>query len=463
MLEYLGAPDPAPFGGTVFDNRGPYNNTNLPATQQGGNEEQVLSDLFEIVSRSNHRRTSPYRPYQQQQLVLDPQLMQSYQPYQAPPPYQAAGWQPSAPVATVAPVAPVAPVHPGHFNLPQTQFVPTTLFNAEGMGYSYTFTPRQTFPAPVLINNYGNTNIDARTAVPQPLYDPSYMNSNSQPSSGPPVQPMMAHPIGSSYPPTRRLSTSSSTLTSIEGGTFLPNQSFPQNNPMVNHVPYNPTGKPQFQHRPSTSTASGTLFTSYSTDPPLSGHFGDPTTPSFPNAASNIPDAQPSMPLRNNNNKKAQPRSKPYTAGKRGPKRSGLPGFCDIRPKESVKCRWVHHDGTVCRHDFGKDNRKAASAHALVHRAEVREYEKLNGRTPAKVKIVCRWPSCDSKEGGVSGDVFARHFIHHTCIQILCEECGQILARADSEGRHRETCCADNQKNKPHMIDEALSTYERIT
>ncbi|KAJ3996811.1 hypothetical protein F5050DRAFT_1527392 [Lentinula boryana] len=320
-------------------------------------------------------------------------------------------------------------------------------------------------------NDYGM--FYATTTVPQHLYDPSLMNDPSQ-------QAMYPVPIALRYPivsdiglgfghmpvPRRRLSCSS-TLTSVEGSVFQPNATFAQSSAM-GHISNDPSGELQAQpsgSRPTTTNHDVQSSSSPSASTPSISASGDRVASSVPNDANNNSSPGSLMPERNGRTT-SQRNSTPYTTENRATKRTRRapePEFVDVRKYNRELCKWRMSSGFECQHDFGHDNRKSVSAHALSHRADAKEEEELNGRIPQKGNFVCRWTGCGSGDKGMAEDAFARHFVHHhSPIRTLCLRCGQVLARVDCQKRHRETCCLNNSLKRPELKKQAYATHAVI-
>ncbi|KAJ3782582.1 hypothetical protein GGU10DRAFT_77029 [Lentinula aff. detonsa] len=313
----------------------------------------------------------------------------------------------------------------------------------------------------------------ATATVPQHPYDPSLINDHSQ-------QAMYSVPIALPYPivsdvglgfrhmpfPRRRLSCSS-TLTSVEGSVFKRNTTFAQRSAM-GHISNDLTGEPQAQpsgSRPTTNNHDGQSSSSPSASTPSISASGDRIASRIPHDATNNSSAGSLMPERNGRTT-SQRNSTPYTTQNRAAKstrRAPEPEFVDVRKYNRELCRWRMSSGFECQHDFGHDNRKSVSAHALSHRADAKEEEELNGRVPQKGNFVCRWTGCGSGDKGMAEDAFARHFVHHhSPIRTLCLRCGQVLARVDCQKRHRETCCLNNSLKKPELKKQAYATHAVI-
>ncbi|KAH7872167.1 uncharacterized protein C8R40DRAFT_508278 [Lentinula edodes] len=326
------------------------------------------------------------------------------------------------------------PLNAGHDNL-------TFTHGNNNIGSPFSSSLHSTY-SPILYNNFPTSHpTQAGSSLPLPSLPYALVPG-----------PGIGQGHGPSSSRTRRLSRSS-TLISVEGSVFHSNNPLVQNSTMTNKVDSG-SGNTGSDYG-NQSSASSTSPTVDALSRSASGNQDTTFTGSSMAQRSSRTGTSPS------NSRKA-----PYTKARapKRPKGTHEPDFVEVRKLRTDRvCKWLYTSGFECQHDFGHDDKKSVSAHAIAHRDDSIQEEQSSGKAPSKGKFICRWTGCDLEGKGMAADAFARHFVHHhSPIRILCLRCGQALARADCEKRHRAGCCKNNMIKKPEMMDQVWLEYEFV-
>ncbi|KAJ3904906.1 hypothetical protein F5879DRAFT_29995 [Lentinula edodes] len=344
------------------------------------------------------------------------------------------------------------PLNAGHDNL-------TFTHGNNNIGSPFSSSLHSTY-SPILYNNFPTSHPTVGTQ--STIFNPSSMNYYPQQAGSSLPLPSLPYALvpgpgivqghGPSSSRTRRLSRSS-TLISVEGSVFHSNNPLVQNNTMTNKV----------------DSGSGNTGSDYGNQ--ASASSTSPTVDALSRSASGNQDTTftgSSMAQRSSRTgtSSSNSRKAPYTKARapKRPKGTHEPDFVEVRKLRTDRvCKWLYTSGFECQHDFGHDDKKSVSAHAIAHRDDAIQEEQSSGKAPSKGKFICRWTGCDLEGKGMAADAFARHFVHHhSPIRILCLRCGQALARADCEKRHRAGCCKNNMIKKPEMMDQVWLEYELV-